>query len=318
MHQGWFGRWSLRVAVVSTAVFLGTYTAMVAAPPTADAAPAPSTTTLTAPASVTLGSPVTLTATVLCAAVATSDGTVSFSEGENPVGSGQVSGGVASASVSGLSAGEHTFTATFGGDASCAPSTSSDVTVHVVIPTTTAVQVDTATPTAGQAIPVSASVTSGSGAPAGPVAFLVDGTQQATGSLDGSGHTSAVVTASTAGAHTIRAAYAGQGDFAGSAGSVIVTVAEAPVLIPPTVITNEPPDIDGAASVTNEPSPPARSPGAAPAASSQLPNTGPTSGAQLPFTGSSSLPLLLLGLGSVVAGCVALRWARRVPADVSS
>ena len=35
---------------------------------------------------------------------------------------------------------------------------------------------------------------------------------------------------------------------------------------------------------------------------------------QLPFTGSSSLPLFVFGAGSVIAGVIALRYARRVPA----
>ena len=88
----------------------------------------PSTTTLTAgPASPQYGDPVTLTANVTSGAT----GTVSFYDGSVLLGTGTVSGGVATLTTTTLVAGTHTITAVYNGDATYASSQSGPATVTV-------------------------------------------------------------------------------------------------------------------------------------------------------------------------------------------
>jgi len=88
----------------------------------------PSTTTLVAsPSSPQYGDPVALTATVTSGA----SGTVSFYDGSVLLGTGTVSGGVATLTTTTLVAGTHTITATYNGDATYASSQSGPATVTV-------------------------------------------------------------------------------------------------------------------------------------------------------------------------------------------
>ena len=68
---------------------------------------------------------VTFTATVSPSAAS---GTVTFKDGTNTLGTGALSGGVATFATNGLSVGSHSLTATYGGDASYLASTSSVLT----------------------------------------------------------------------------------------------------------------------------------------------------------------------------------------------
>jgi len=87
------------------------------------------TTTLTAaPNPSTAGQKVTLTATV---SPGNPTGTVSFFDGANLLGSSPLAGGVATFSTAALSAGNHSLTATYSGDANNATSTSAAVTESV-------------------------------------------------------------------------------------------------------------------------------------------------------------------------------------------
>jgi hypothetical protein len=76
----------------------------------------------------TFGASVTFTATV---APAAASGTVTFKDGTNTLGTGTLSGGTATYSTSGLSLGDHSVTAEYGGDSSYAASTSSALTQSV-------------------------------------------------------------------------------------------------------------------------------------------------------------------------------------------
>ena len=88
------------------------------------------TTVLSAPGSSVWGQPVTFTATVAIKTpgAGTLTGTVNFYDGAiqptNIIGTGSVSGGVASFTTSALSVGSHTITAVYSGDANDAASTS--------------------------------------------------------------------------------------------------------------------------------------------------------------------------------------------------
>lgn len=71
---------------------------------------------------------ITLTATVT---PSTATGVVNFLDGGSPIGTGALSGGVASFSTSALSVGNHSLTAVYGGDSGSAASTSAAVTQTV-------------------------------------------------------------------------------------------------------------------------------------------------------------------------------------------
>ncbi len=90
------------------------------------------TTNLSAtPASQNVGNPVMLTATVT---PSTATGTVMFLDGATPVGSASLSGGTATLSISTLAIGNHSLTASYGGDANDAPSNSAPVSVVITNP----------------------------------------------------------------------------------------------------------------------------------------------------------------------------------------
>jgi Big-like domain-containing protein/MBG domain-containing protein len=92
-------------------------------------ATAPTTTTLTAStASAQYGDPVTLTATV---APIGATGTVLFMNGSTVLGTGTVTNGVATLTVSSLPAGSYTITATYDGDANYSASTSGPVSLTI-------------------------------------------------------------------------------------------------------------------------------------------------------------------------------------------
>jgi hypothetical protein len=87
------------------------------------------TTTLTSSLNPsTYGSSVTFTSTV---SPSTASGTVTFKDGTNTLGTGTLSGGVATFATNGLSVGNHSMTVAYGGDSSYAASTSSPLTQTV-------------------------------------------------------------------------------------------------------------------------------------------------------------------------------------------
>jgi len=100
----------------------------------AAAAGATTTTVVSSVNPSSVGQPVTFTATVSGAAPT---GTVQFFDGATSLGSGSLSGSVAALATSSLTAGTHSITANYGGNASNAPSTSpalSQVVNAVVVP----------------------------------------------------------------------------------------------------------------------------------------------------------------------------------------
>ena len=105
----------------------------------ATAALAQTTTTLTTSAdSIQSGDSVTLTASVAAAnpGGVTPTGSVTFSQGSNVLGTSQVNGGTAVFSTSSLSSGSDSVTATYGGDATYAPSASAPLVETVAAPVT--------------------------------------------------------------------------------------------------------------------------------------------------------------------------------------
>jgi hypothetical protein len=171
-----------------------------------------------------IGQSVVFTATLLPAATT---GSVQFLDGAAVLATVPVSGGSASFASTTLSAGSHSITAVYGGDANCNAVTSAVVTQTVTkAPSTTAVSASSGTIVFGQNVDLTASVSPASAT--GTVQFLDGATVLATQPV--SGGSVPVVTASNlaAGAHAIAAVYSGDSSYAESTSAVTtVTVAKA-------------------------------------------------------------------------------------------
>jgi len=152
---------------------------------------------------------VTFTATTAAGAT----GSISFHDDATLLGSGTISGGVATFSISSLAVGQHSITASYIGDSNHSGSTSTALTQTVdQAPTTTAL-ISSANPsTYEDSVTFTATVTSGA---TGTVTFLDGTTVLATQPL--TGNTAAYTTAAlTGGAHAITARYDGDVSYAGS------------------------------------------------------------------------------------------------------
>jgi hypothetical protein len=195
--------------------------------------PSATTTSLTgAPNPSNTGQSVTLTATVSAAAATPSlTGRVSFLDGTTLLGSSPVSGGVATLITTFTTAGSHSLTATYSGDANYSPSTSAAYTQTVNASTgptdTLKLTVSTATAVYGQHIILFAQVAGNvSTPPTGTVTFLDGSTAIATGTLQ-QNSTFAVVTLAV-GTHSISAMWLGDSNWpAAQSTAVTVTVGKA-------------------------------------------------------------------------------------------
>jgi hypothetical protein len=141
------------------------------------------TTALTSSANpATYGQPLVLTATIT---PATATGTVAFQDGSTLLGSGTLSGGIATLSISTLSGGQHSLTAVYGGDTNDAPSTS-PVLVQTVDAASTSVTISSSPDpsTYRQVVTLTAAVTSPTTA-TGTVTFYRGSTSLGTATLSG-------------------------------------------------------------------------------------------------------------------------------------
>jgi Bacterial Ig-like domain (group 3) len=163
------------------------------------------------------GQTVTFTATVSGgSSVAT--GTITFKDGATTIGTGTLNASAqATFATSTLAVGSHSITASYGGDATNAASTSSPVTqvVNSNKATSTALASSQNPSAFGQAVKFTATVTTASGTPTGTVTFK-DGTATlGTGSLS-AGTATFTTTVLTVGIHSITAVYSGDVNFTGS------------------------------------------------------------------------------------------------------
>src|SRR5205085_577490 len=121
-----------------------------------------------------LGQAVTFTATVTSSATGTPTGTVTFQDGASALGTSGRAAGRATFTTSGLTAGTHSITAIYGGDANFAGSTSPILT-QTIIQTASSSSVVTSSNNPsiiGTAVTFTASVTSPvTGTPTGTVTF---------------------------------------------------------------------------------------------------------------------------------------------------
>ena len=187
------------------------------------------TTTLTSSLNpATVGANVTFTATVTSATAGTITGSVIFFDGALQIGS-QVTigaGGVATVTTAGLTAGTHSITAQYSGDANFATSTSAALTETINAPAlvgTITTLTGPATAASGTSVTFMASVTPASGTrvPTGTVTFSNGATTLGTGTLNGSGSASASTTTLPTGADSITAKYSGDANFATSTSTAL-------------------------------------------------------------------------------------------------
>jgi hypothetical protein len=193
---------------------------------------AATTTTVTSSLNpVAVGQAVTFTATVTASSyTGTPTGTVTFiidGQAQSPVVLSLAGGSdQAQFNTSALSAGSHTVSASYSGDAHLTASSGSLPTQMVVAKslfgTTTTLTSPLNPSTAGQPVSFTAVVSAdaSSGTPTGTVIFTIDGTAQAPAPLQVvNGHDQATFSISSLakGTHTITAAYSGDASFAASA-----------------------------------------------------------------------------------------------------
>lgn len=189
-----------------------------------------STTTVDNPSTTTpaLGSTVTVSTSITPSSYSASGdptGTVTYTVGSNNYGTYNVTPGTPSTaqfSFTAANAGTFTLEAVYSGDSNYAASTAAPITLTIAkVSTTTTVTPATTTPTVGDSLQVSASV-SNSGAnttgPTGSVTFTLDGANVATTGLSGGSPSTATTsfTVPSAGSHVLAATYPGDTNFASS------------------------------------------------------------------------------------------------------
>jgi hypothetical protein len=183
-------------------------------------APATQVSLLSSPNPSNLGQPVTFTATVTPAVGPT--GTVTFKDGATALGTGTLSGGIATFMTSGLGAGVHSITALYGGDANFGGGASTALTLTVnKAASSTSVTSSNSSSNRGAPVTFTATVTSSAtGTPTGTVTFNDGATLLGTGTLT-SGKATFTTSGLGTGPHSITAIYGGDANFTGSTSLVL-------------------------------------------------------------------------------------------------
>jgi len=175
-----------------------------------------------------VGDSVTFTATV-SGSGGTPTGTVTFKDGATALATVPLSGTTATFTTSSLTAGSHSITASYNGDATFSASTSPTLTQVVNQPgltATTTTLTSSANPSnLGQPVTLTATVapTSGAGTPTGTVTFTDGATTLGTGTLSG-GQATFTTSSLSAGNHTITASYSGDANFGTSTSPALAQV----------------------------------------------------------------------------------------------
>ncbi|HVZ51555.1 MAG TPA: Ig-like domain repeat protein [Pseudolabrys sp.] len=285
-----------------TAVYAGDTNFMASTSSLLGQAVYPGTTTTSlgaAPSPSVFGQAVTFTATVASGA-GTPTGTVNFMDGANSIGTGSLTGGIATLTTASLAVGGHAITAVYGGDASFAASQSFGASQTVSAgPTTTALSTLFNPSVFGQSLTFTATVSAASpasGTPTGTVSFKDGATTLGTGTLSG-GAATLQTSALSVGSHTITAVYGGDSDFVTSTSTGVVQTVN-----------------KGATTITGSASPATIAPGAAVTLKATVDVTSPASATpsgQVTFEDKGAT----LGIGTIAAG-VAQVTANPVPIGV--
>jgi streptogramin lyase len=168
----------------------------------------------------------TLTATVTALAPGdgTATGTVSFYDGGGLIGTGTLSGGVATFTTSSLAVGSHSLAAVYNGDANFHANESSLDTATVTQAATTTSLVAAPDPSVfGQSATLTATVSAvapGSGNASGTVSFFDGATLLGTGTVNVEGVATFTTSTLAVGSHSLTAVYGGNGGYAGSTSPV--------------------------------------------------------------------------------------------------
>jgi hypothetical protein len=174
----------------------------------------------------TFGQAVTFTVSVQPSAGGTPTGTVTLMDGVTALGNSSLSsGGSAQFTLGGLSAGAHSVTAVYSGDANFTTSTSAALVETVNQGSTTSTLSSSANPSAfDQTVTFTATVQSPVGTTAtGAVTFMDGSTSLGTATLS-SNSAQLAVSALTVGAHSVTAVYAGSANLSGSTSAVLSQV----------------------------------------------------------------------------------------------
>jgi hypothetical protein len=169
----------------------------------------------------TFGDPTfTVTVSAVPPGNGTPTGTVAFTIDGSPAGSATLSGGSASISTSGLSAGTHTVVATYSGDANFTTSSASLTQTVNQASSSTAVTSSLNPSTFGQSVTFTATVSSTAGTPTGTIQFVLDGSNFGSPITLSGGTATTSTSALSAGVHTVSATYSGDTNFTGSSGTL--------------------------------------------------------------------------------------------------
>jgi len=145
---------------------------------------------------------------------------VQFFDGGASLGTVALSGGSASLTTASLTVGSHSITASYGGDATFAGSTSSAITQTVSNASTTTALTSSVNPsTFGDSVTFTATISPSLG-PTGTVQFFDGATSLGTAALS-AGSASLTTTTLTGGSHSITATYSGNTNFSGSTSSTV-------------------------------------------------------------------------------------------------
>jgi hypothetical protein len=185
-----------------------------------------------------LGQPVTLTATVSADNPGIS-GSVTFEDGGAVIGTGTVSGGIATLTTSAFSVGMNSLTAVYSGDTNHATSTS-PVLVEQITEVSTENLSSSINPTVtGVNVVFTATIAAVGGIiPTGTVVFADGGTTIGTSPVGGTGSATFATSTLSVGSHTITATYSGDKNDAPATATLIETIQNASTQISLTASSN--------------------------------------------------------------------------------
>ena len=183
---------------------------------------------------------VTFTATVT---PNTATGSVQFLDGSSVIGTATLAAGVATLAIATLASGAHSVTASYGGDANNAASTSAPVALTVKTASSLALKSVPNPSLSTQSVTFTATVTPSTAT--GSIQFAEGATVLGTGTLSG-GVASVSVSPLAVGAHTITATYAGDAKNLGSTASMVHTVSV------PATTTTKPIVVGGGGGILNK------------------------------------------------------------------
>jgi hypothetical protein len=174
------------------------------------------------------GQVITFTAGVTSNTTGKPTGTVTLLDGTTVIGTSALTGGVATFSISTLSVGSHSITASYGGDSNFIASTSAVLSQVVQNGSTSTTVSSSLNPsTINQSAILTAMVSSSlTGTISGIVTFLDGSTTLGSSSLNGSGSATLAISTLAVGTHNITAAYSGDGAFTASTSAVLSQVVQ--------------------------------------------------------------------------------------------